>query len=181
MEQTKGDPLDLPGGGPARVVDLGEYGKAEVFHFGIVQIQRYAQEIGTALMTLGKTGIDPANPAKPQYMAAMLPYVMLNLLGLVAECVVVKAKDGKRVPVGSLPHWLLPPLIGAWVEINLAEEQKWGPWLAVVERTVAAITGKDIRISAMFSKPSSQQATPPESSSTAGAPGGPTPDGAPAS
>ena len=178
QKASAADPLALPGGGPGLTVDLGEHGKADIFYFGIVQVRRYSEEISLALMTLAKTGIDPKSPAKAQYMAAMLPYVMLNLLGLVAECVVIRNKDGKGIAIGNLPHWILPKVVEGWVELNLGEEQKWGPWLAVVEKTVETMTGKNIRISEMFSRPSSQPATPPESSSTADAPGGPTPDGA---
>lgn len=162
------------------VLELSMGCTASVYPMGFRHLQRF----GTALTgLLGALGATPtAKAAKPQQVgdaisAAVVPYAMSHLLDLVAECTKVTGPDGQGVKIEDLPHWMLPRILEAWVEINLGERDKWLPWIAAVDRMASRLTGKppaDLRT--LFSS-SSQPGTTAATSSTGASPGAPTADG----
>lgn len=151
---------------------------ASVYPMGFRHIQRF----GTALTgMLGAIGAGPAAKANGKLgdaiTAAVVPYAMANLMDLVAECTKVVGPDGKPVKIEDLPHWMLPRILEAWVEINLGERDKWLPWIAAVDRVASRLTGKPpADLKTLFSS-SSQPGTTAATSSTGASPGAHTADG----
>lgn len=161
---------------PCVEVDLGEYGKARVFPFGARHLNRYAQDVAGAVAMLAAIDVTKADALglKLQYLTRMGPYLMCNMLPLISECVRLEPKRDLM----ALPHWVLPKVVEAWVLHNFGTEEKWGPWVAVVEQLVKTLTNKDVRILEMLSKTLSKPGTNSPTSSTADVPAGRTADGA---
>lgn len=111
-----------------------------------------------------------------------MPYVMANMMGMIKDCVKLVSKDQNidvsDCRVDDLPHWELPAIIEAWIDISFNEPKKYRPWLEVVDKMVGKLTGKPFSISETLSKLSSRADTPSETSSTGANPDAHIKDGA---
>ncbi len=166
---------------PAKVVDLGDGKKANVFPMGIKHIGKFSKRIAGVLGAFGSITIKKESTPEEIATAALshaMPIVLTDLLDLVSECVTF---DSPTQKFEDLAHWELPVIVDAWVEMNFGEEKKWRPWVATMEKAIAKASGKEFSISswmsAMRSKASSPKATTSKASSTDTAPGGLTADG----
>src|SRR5262245_51647261 len=133
---------------PGRRVELKDFGAtAVVFPIGLRHLQKFSKEIAGLVGYLATVQVKSEEPRGLglQYARAMAPFLMQNMLGLVAECVRLEPPELK-ITLQDLPHWELPPIIEAWVQENFGEEKKWHPWLAAVESVIRTATGKDVRI-----------------------------------
>lgn len=116
----------------------------------------------------------------------LAPYVSTTLLDLVEDCVMVPV-NGKDVRLSvalknekyahTLPHWIMPSLVTAWVEKSFGTEAKWRPWIAATEEALSRMVGKKVSLSGALSVASSALGSLTETFSTPGAKAGPTPDG----
>ena len=99
-----------------------------------------------------------------------MPYVMANMMGMIKDCVKLASKDQNidvsDCRVDDLPHWELPAIIEAWIDISFNEPKKYRPWLEVVDKMVGKLTGKPFSISETLSKLSSRADTASKTSST---------------
>lgn len=135
---------------------------AIVYPLGFRHLRKFTAEIGAALQAavrvLGsvKHGSDPGDVGQAM-LAQMLPYAMRELLGLLAECVVL---DAKGLTLDDLPHWDVPPIVRVWLLESFGEETKWRPWVAAMDDLLTRIGGKPTTISEMLSRPSSPAESP---------------------
>lgn len=111
--------------------------------------------------------------------------ILHEALDLVASCVVIEGEDGTRGSFyDDLPHWALPVVVEAWIRASFAEEDKWRPWKAALERTATVLeaayerrTGRPISISGMLWDYLSAMVTHSPTSSIVGRSASPTADG----
>lgn len=161
---------------PGREVTIPRFGKVKVFPCGIAQLQKYTNVIGETVATMLSLKFKKELDVKLQLMATLVPHLMTSqLLTLVLEC--TEVVEPKGIAPQRIPVWGLTLLIEAWLTENFGGD-KLDPWLAVGERIISLMAKRDVAISEIASKLSSQAATPSETSSTAETKGIPTPAGA---
>lgn len=164
---------------PGREVVLQCGATAIVYPLGFRQIRKFSNEVVGMLMQIMDTKIPPNIAADPvlakqfqdKMFAKILPYALTNLLDLVSDCVKFEPAD---CTIDDVPHWDVALIIEAWVIESFGEEQKRLPWIAAVENVFAQVTGKKVKISEIFSKPSSPPATVAKTSSSEGSLDSPT-------
>lgn len=146
-------------------MQLTEGVKATVYPAGLRHVREFAKELlvlfSSAQEFLPKDG-EETSAVGARVMAAIGPEGAEALVRLVGSCVVF---DPPEVTLEDLPHYLLPGILGAWVEENLAGG-KWQGWVSTIEATSSAVTGKKVSISELLSSSSSPSATPVPTSST---------------
>ncbi len=112
---------------------------------------------------------------------AVLPTVMGRMQELVAQCVVFSPSHmpdgGPAITVDDLLMSHVPTLCEAWVLETFGSEVRRRPWVAAIERAVAAATGKRVPMSEMLSKLSSLRDTVSKTSSIGDNPDSRTADG----
>lgn len=148
--------------------DHGDY-CVYVFPFGLKHMRLFTEALGRLFEAIATTKVKKGVNEKELYgaMAAVaLPHLMGDLLGLVAATTIICKDDVEsRKPklietqMDELPHWELPPIIEAWIDLNLGEEEKRRPWIRAIENAVARITNKPFSMSEFLSKDSSLQDT----------------------
>jgi len=152
---------------PGRNVELDVNGTkvlVTVYPLGFRHLRRFSKDVTGAVMAIVGTKVpenlksDPAAAAafSQRVMMQLVPYAIDNLLDLVAECVTFETPD---VVIDDLPHYCVAPIIEAWLLESFGEEKKWRPWLATVENVYAQVTGKQKKITEIFSSASSSPAT----------------------
>jgi len=161
---------------PGTEVVIPKFGKVHVFPCGIVQLQKYTNAIGETVATIVSLSLKKNVDLKLQLMANLVPHLMTSqLLSLVLEC--TKVLEPAGIGVERIPIWGLTKIIEAWLTENFGGD-KLDPWLAVADRILSVMAKRDVRISEMLSKLSSQEGTPSAKSATAETSGTPIPAGA---
>ena len=155
---------------------------AIVYPPGIVHIRQFSRDIVSGVMAIvgsmtTNKGAAQAEKTKA-LLAQLVPFVLTNLIDLVGECTRLECKAAPNLKLADLPHYLVPPIVQAWVEESFIGENKLLPWKAAIEALIEKATGKPTSISEMVSNFSSPPATPAKTSSSTGSPGAHTPDGA---
>lgn len=181
MAKEEKDPIsDIEQLFPGRVVQLEKGLAATVFPPGLLHIRKFSRDVvglGMALAdSVGKLK-DKAGQSQA-LVQQLLPFLLTNALDLVAECVRVDGPGGKTYKIAELPHWLLPPILEAWVEESFGDEAKVRPWKAAIEKTVERATGSKLTISEMLRRDSSPPDTAARTSSSTASPAAPTQGGA---
>ncbi len=127
---------------PGTEIELDNGGIAKVFPLGFRHLSKFTKEISKALAVIQNIPLKPGSKEEDinrAVMTAMIPYILENLLGLVAECVKIEDSD---VALEDLPHWNVPPIIEAWLIESFGERKKWEPWIQALENLLERFTGK---------------------------------------
>ena len=112
-----------------------------------------------------------------------MPVLTDDLFGLLESTVVIGHRaGGKFVPefdrkLGAEPHWIVPDIVGAWMDLNLSED-KVRPWIRVIEKAVTRITKKPFDLLKFMRPPSPEPdstSKPPSTDSNIIPTGGPSP------
>lgn len=151
---------------PGRAVPVLE-GAAEVYVYpiGLLQITRFSTCIASALAAFSDVPIprevmasgDPkliaaAIRAQPGgVMLQAVPFVLENMLDLVADCCRVEVSPELSESVGddrfgidALPHWDLAEVVSVWIEENFDDPKKLAPWMKAIKGILNRIaTGKE--------------------------------------
>lgn len=143
---------------PGREVKLSNGIVAVVYPTGFRHIVKFSQTFGTILKVASKLnaqakpGSDLAHVIGIELMTACLSEV----LELAQACV---RFDPPNVKFDDLPHWEVPAILEAWVDLSFGSEEKVRPWIAAVTKLITAAKSSPW-ISGMLSKVSSPPATP---------------------
>lgn len=129
---------------------------ATVYPVGINQMKKFVTAIAGAVgiirgMDFNKEG--STDDHLKQMLPHLVPIVLNDLLGLVKECTV-------GVDLDALPHWLVAPIVEAWVMESFGEEKKIRPWIQMFENLTLKATGKKTEIWATLSNTLSQPGIP---------------------
>ncbi len=130
----------------------------EISPVGFKHIRKYGAFIATALSSLSNVSGDNQRAT----VAHMVPVMMTNGLGLLADCVRL---EKSLLSIEDLPHHYLPAIIEAWLIESFFGERKWKPWVTMVENLVQKYTGETPQILEKISSYFSPQDTPDETSS----------------
>jgi len=131
---------------------------AEVFPIGFNQIKNFSETLVNALravfskIDLNESDLDDSEKMKQvgiRIISLLSPIATKDLLGIFKECIVIKTKpnkdeeEGDIIPNGieQIPHWNIPPLITAWLEVSFLGEEKIHPWIKAV-REIGGKIGK---------------------------------------
>jgi len=139
--------------------------RATVHPMGIRHVQR-AMLLLAGSPQLAKTLAELKPDSAPADLASIavqaLPLLARDGLDLVAECTAFAEPEGASIE--SVPHWELPAIITAWVDVNFREERQWLPWVEAMEKLLPTPARGKVPISATQSTPSRPQATASETS-----------------
>ena len=127
-----------------------------VFPVGIQQMKKFVTAIAGAVgiirgMDLKKDG--STQDHLKQMLPHLIPIVLNDLFGLVQECTV-------GVDLDTLPHWLVPPIVEAWIIESFGDEKKIRPWIQMFENLTEKMTGQKTEIWATLSNTLSQPGIP---------------------
>mgnify|MGYP001341645888 CR=1 FL=1 len=75
--------------------------------------------------------------SRATYATIAVPVVTKHLLDLVASCV-----SGIDITDRRVPHYVLPPIVAAWIEECFGDEKKVRPWFDLI-RSATAKMGAD--------------------------------------
>ena len=136
---------------PGEVLELdlgnGLVGRVRVLPLGFRHLRTFASQITSALSVVGNmqlpAGDDPAKMGKAIMMTAA-PLLMGDLFVLLKECVVVESPP--NMSLDDLPHWLVPDIVSAWIEMSFGDEKKWRPWIAAIDKAMTALTREPFSI-----------------------------------
>lgn len=170
-KQSKADLLEALFPGRVVKVDSDRGITAIVYPPGIMHVREFSRDLVSAMMTTVQMIASPRNADRQKLTAIitqMVPFITSNMIDLVCACVRVECPQVPGITVKDLPHWLVASIIEAWVVESFGSEEKLRPWKAAIERTVSQVTGKPFSISETFSRLSSPQATPGQTSSSDG-------------
>ena len=137
---------------PGEVIelDLGndQIGRVRVMPLGFRHLRTFANQITSALSVVGNMQLpaedDPAKMGKAIMMTAA-PLLMGDLFVLLKECVVVESPP--TLSLDDLPHWLVPDIVAAWLEMSFGDPKKWKPWIAAIDQAMTALTRQPFSIS----------------------------------
>ncbi len=150
---------------PGELVPLdlgnGKTGSARVFPLGFRHLRTFAKQITGALAVVGNMQLpaedDPAKMGKAIMMTAA-PLLLGDLFVLLKECVVIE--DPATLSLDDLPHWLVPDIVAAWLELSFGDPKKWKPWIAAIDQAMTALTRQPFSISETVRSAVSAPATP---------------------
>lgn len=150
---------------PGEVIKLdlgnGRVGRVRVLPLGFRHLRTFANQITRALSVVGNMQLpaddDPAKMGKAIMMTAA-PLLMGDLFVLLKECVVVE--DPPTLSLDDLPHWLVPEIVAAWLEMSFGDPKKWKPWIAAIDQAMTALTRQPFSISETVRSAVSAPATP---------------------
>jgi len=131
---------------------------------GFKQMGRFGDAINKIAPRIHKSGLDLGDlqtKGIPILMATIVPLVLEDLLPLIAECC-------SGLDLTTCPHWLLPPIIEAWLNESFGSADRIRPWVEVVDNTLERLTGKPVGMWEILSNSLSPQATASTTSSTTG-------------
>lgn len=139
-------PIELPDG-PLMVT---------VYPVGIRQMKKFVTAIAGAVgiirgMDFNKDGTTDQH--LKQILPHLVPIILNDLFGLVKECTV-------GIDIEELPHWLVAPIVEAWVMESFGEEKKIRPWIQMFENLTEKATGQKTEIWATLSNTLSRVGTP---------------------
>lgn len=130
--------------------DDGKEIQVMVFPVGVGHIRRFNKAVEDVLPKI-LNQIDVSRFKKDasigDFAPMIVPIVISDLLEIVAACI-----KGVDILSDNFPHWHLPPLIEAWIDVSFGKEEKIRPWVEVVENVLAKLTGKKIGIWETLSK-----------------------------
>lgn len=144
-------------------LDLGNdrIGRVRVLPLGFRHLRTFANQISSALSVVGNMQLpaedDPAKMGKAIMMTAA-PLLMGDLFVLLKECVVVETPP--TLSLDDLPHWLVPEIVAAWLEMSFGDPKKWKPWIAAIDQAMTALTRQPFSISETVRSAVSAPATP---------------------
>lgn len=101
----------------------------------------------------------------------VVPILLSDALDLIADCV-----EGVNILDEHFPHWKLPDIVDAWIQTSFGSEERVRPWIEVVEKNIARLTGESPGIWDTLSQSLRDRATTSTSSSTVSGPDAPTED-----
>ena len=146
-EPANGDAAVLAAMFPGRtlLLDMDEQGdhqvEVEVMPLGFRHLRTFSDKITTALGVVGSMSL-PAGQSPEQLGKAIMmraaPLLMGDLFDLLKECVVIARPATVRLD--DLPHWLVPNIVSAWLELSFGDEKKWRPWIGAIDQAMSALT-----------------------------------------
>ncbi len=98
-----------------------------------------------------------------EVIKALVPIVMDEMMGLVAECVVF---DDENVTMDSLAHYHIAPIIEAWIAESFLPLEKLRPWIEAINRLLNQVTGKPMNLWGTLSQSLSKKDIVSETSAT---------------
>jgi len=150
---------------PGRVVPLdlgdGKTGSARVLPLGFRHLRTFAKQITGALSVVGNMQLPATSDPKKlgeQILMAAAPLLMGDLFVLLKECVVIESPA--TLSLDDLPHWLVPDLVTAWLDMSFGDAKKWKPWIAAIDQAMTALTRQPFSISETVRSAVSAPATP---------------------
>ena len=160
---------------PGREVELDVGGgrtlTVRVLPVGIRQVRQFSRSLVTAARAVlgtevGEEIMKVSDGDKAKLIGGLMLEASLgDLFDLFEQCV--------TPDVGALPHWLLPPVLEAWIEENFLGEGRLRPWAEALDTAVKRATGEDLRMSERLSEfLSGTGGTPTPSSTEEGGTGG---------
>ena len=132
-------------------LDLGDdhpMGRARVLPLGFRHLRTFVNQITSALSVVGNMQLSSTSDPKKlgeQIMMAAAPLLMGDLFELLKECVVIESPA--TLSLDDLPHWLVPDLVSAWLELSFGDPKKWKPWIAAIDQAMTALTRQPFSIS----------------------------------
>lgn len=148
--ETKDEALAVLFPGKDVPLDMGDdrpAGKAVVMPLGFRHLRKFTDQITRALGVVGTMNLpssdDPTKLGKAIMMTAA-PLLMGDLFELLKECVTIESPAGLELE--DLPHWLIPGIVSAWIEISFGDPKKWRPWITAIDSTMGALTRQPFSI-----------------------------------
>jgi len=152
--------------GPKRIPVLDGQVEALVYPLGFRHLKKFNEKITRVMVYLARNVKVPAGASEDEVFSRVLidavPLVISDLLDLIEDCVTF---NPQKIKMDDLPHWDLPILIEEWLMESFGEVRKRDPWMRAIESTVVRFTGKEIKLSQILSKASSQADGATETSS----------------
>lgn len=137
---------------------------ATIYPMGIAHVRRFNKAVEDVLPKIamqvplnhlgGKLDLSTLAPM-------IVPIIIGDLLDLVNACV-----DGVDLTDEKLPHWVLASIIQIWIEESFGDQGKVKPWIDIIDKTIAKMTGKNPQIWQTLCKLSSDSDTTSTTSST---------------
>lgn len=137
---------------PGEVIELdlgnNQVGRVRVLPLGFRHLRMFAKQITGALSVVGNMQLPATSDPKKlgeQILMAAAPLLLGDLFVLLKECVVIESPA--KLSLDDLPHWLVPKLVSAWLEMSFGEPKKWKPWIAAIDQAMTALTRQPFSIS----------------------------------
>jgi len=152
--------------GAKRVPVLEGQAEALVFPLGFRHLKQFNDKITRVLIYISNHVKIPDSASEEEAFNRVLteavPILLTDMLDLLEECV---RFNPNGIKFDDLPHWDVPIIIEEWLTESFGEPKKRDPWRRAIESTVARFTGQEMSLSQIFSKGSSPQDGPIETSS----------------
>jgi hypothetical protein len=158
------------------IVEIKGRGSVAVFPVGLTQLRKVkgkVQDLVERILLFRSARDAPPEEMTARMISEFAPTLLEDGVDLIAECCEVRDLTGKAIAgatIADLPHWVIPPVVEAWLRVSFDEEEKRGPWRRAIEWGIARLTGKPASISAIFSQLRSSLATASRASSTPDSP-----------
>lgn len=152
-----------------------------VYPLGARHLRRFSTQIVGILSTMSQVRVPKSATEEALYQTMLgqaIPTLMSEGFDLLQDTCVVGEMVGtgpetyefveseRENALEEIPHWELPTILEAWVELSFGTSRKRKPWVKMLDNLGRRITRKkDFSITGLFSSSSDSQDTPSSNSS----------------